>query len=157
MSGLLSPRLPIIVCAALGTFVPAPAEAAVQSDTVLSIAAGAGGVGGLAASIAAVVYAAQERTFDTPWVIVSLISSAICTSTALTLALNTDSGGGAVGTVVLSGFAIWPAYWTIRGATSGVPPGAPLDAPPYMEPMPPLSIPSLLPPVFDPATGRARF
>ena len=107
--------------------VPARADVIDGSNPVIVFAVAAGGVGGLTTSIAATVYALDDRTFDSGWVVTSLLSSAICGAFFVSLAADAASNGAELGhfTGMLSfgTFTVWPVVWTVRTAMADVEPG----------------------------------
>ncbi len=105
----------------------------IDGDNPAAISAVAvGSLGGLTASIAALVYTVQDRSFDSGWVILSLFSSAICGSFAMAIFVDMlETGGGEFSTVGVLSYLIlagWPLYFTVKSALNEAPPGSPFDA-----------------------------
>lgn len=91
---------------------------------------------GLTNSVATVVYAVQNRSFETPWVVSSFVSTAACGAFAVGIAVNVDEGGNSNQLLAAIPFlllAIVPASWSIRGALSEVGPGERFDTLPPLE------------------------
>lgn len=116
-----------LACIAALVALAAPAEAAGLPNEVSFTLYGVGAASGLASTIAAIVYAAQGRSFDSGWVVAALISSALCLGGAIGLAPFAEDPGALVGVIGNVGLAAFPLYWTGRSALAEVPPGAPLD------------------------------
>lgn len=113
------------------------AEDVVSDDPVITTAAVLGTLGGLTTSIAAIVYAAEDRTFDDAWVVTSLFTTAICGAMSVAMALDAPNTGGAlpiIGTMFFGTLAGWPLYWTAKSALADADPGEPFDAPFDVEP-----------------------
>jgi hypothetical protein len=106
------------------------ARAAVIEGPVAGTAVALGTIGGMATSVAAIVYAFDNRAFDTSWVITSLITSAICgsTSVALMVSGDVDSFWGVTGVMFYAALTIWPGYYVVRTSLSSVDPGDRFDA-----------------------------
>lgn len=124
---------PLVASALALCFVTTPAEAEVVKDHPVYIAAVAAGFfGGLGNSVAAIVYAAQDRSFHSPWVMSTLFSTAVCATFSGTLIYDSAQSGatplGIVGTITFLAFAIWPAAWLVRSSLSEVAPGQRFDA-----------------------------
>lgn len=89
-----------------------------------------GTVAGLTNAIAAVVYSAQNRAFDTPWVVSTFVSTAACGAFSVGLAIESGRTGDELllaPAVLYLSLAAWPAAWAVRGALDEAPPGARLD------------------------------
>ena len=95
--------------------------------------ASVGGVGGIANTIGALVYAIQDRSFHSPWIGTIVLGSSICGALAGQLIIDAKNGEGsiALNVVGIVGFIIasaWPAAWLIRSALSDVPFGERFDS-----------------------------
>ena len=110
------------------------AEAEPVRDHPFYIAvASVGGVGGIANTIGALVYAIQDRSFHAPWIGTIVLGSSICGALAGQLIIDAKNGEGSVALNVVGivGFIIasaWPAAWLIRSALSDVPFGEKFDS-----------------------------
>jgi hypothetical protein len=124
--------LALSICSA-AILVGAEARADVVEDNAATMTiVGLGVVGGIATSIAAIVYAVDDRSFDSPWIVASLFSAAVCGAMTVALIADTAGGTGDKTTSVLSIFAlvpatIWPTFWTVRTAIADVEPGERFD------------------------------
>lgn len=90
----------------------------------------AGTVAGLTNAVAAVVYSAQNRSFDTGWVISTFVSTAACGAFSVGLALEANETGDEfllLPALFYLSLAAWPGAWAIRGALDEAAPGERLD------------------------------
>jgi hypothetical protein len=122
--------LPLTVLIALLT--PEAQAEPVRDHPFYIAVASVGGVGGIANTIGALVYAIQDRSFHTPWVATIVLSSSICAAMAGQLIIDAKNGEGSVALNVVGivGFlvaSLWPAAWLMRSALSDVPFGEPFD------------------------------
>ncbi len=107
-----------------------PARALSEEQQAVGISvASVGAVGGLVTSIAAIVYATRGRAFDTPWVVASLFSAALCVANAIT-AGTSDIDGAVPIAIGVGAVGAWPLAYTIRSALSEAAPGELFDPPP---------------------------
>jgi hypothetical protein len=116
---------------ALARAAPAEAQVIDGNAEVQGVVLAVGTLAGLTNSVATVVYAAQNRSFDHGWVISSFVSTAVCGAFAVGLTAEaSDTGEGAlvVSALVYYVLALWPGAWTLRGALSEVAPGERFDA-----------------------------
>lgn len=133
--------LPIIAGILALPVAASPAEAEVIEDHPVYIAAVAAGfAGGLGNSVAAIVYAAQGRSFHSAWVVSTLFSTAVCATFSGSLIYDSAQTGatplGVVGMITFLAFSIWPTAWLVRSSISEVGPGQRFDsevAPPKSE------------------------
>lgn len=158
----LSALVPVLAVAS-AVAGPRPAQASVDPDPVIGGAVLLGFFGGLTTTTAAIVYAAEGRAFDSPWVVASAISSAICGATAVSFAHDGFRYGHGTFTIITSltfgVLAAIPGYFTVRSALSEAEPGElfPIDPPPVSAALrDPLSEARALPPL-PPVSGAFTF
>jgi hypothetical protein len=122
----------ISIAVAIGLFAGEARAEPVRDHPFYIAVASVGGVGGLANTIGALVYAIQDRSFHSPWVATIVLSSSICAAMAGQLIIDAKNGEGSVALNVVGivGFlvaSLWPAAWLMRSALSDVPFGEPFD------------------------------
>ena len=124
--------IPLIAALAM----PSAARADIVKDHPFYIAVlSVGGISGIANSIAALVYAIQDRSFHAPWIGTTMFGSAVCAVAAGALIIDAKNGDGSVALNVVGivGFlvlSLWPIGWVTRSALSDVPLGDKFDAVP---------------------------
>ena len=133
---------------------PGPARAEVINEhPAYWVIVGLGTVGGLANSISAIVYAAQKRSFDTPWIVTTFISTAICAVWTGQLIYDAGDAGATIfnvgGAFIYAGLTVWPATWALVSSLYDAEPGEHLPAPePTKDPVEALRPRSPRAPVF---------
>lgn len=117
---------------ALALFSAQPAHAdSIEGSAVIISVVTLGTIGGLTTTISALVHSLDDRTFESPWVVASLFSAAICGSVTVSLLATGDTGSGfwgVVGTFFYAGLTGVPTYWVLRTALADVDPGERFDA-----------------------------
>jgi hypothetical protein len=119
-----------MIAAAL-VYAPAARADAVEGTAVMVSVVTIGTVGGLATSISTLVHALDRRTFEGPWVVASMFTSAVCGTVAISFIASGDAGSGGwgvVGTMFYLGLTAVPTYWVIKSALADVDPGERFDA-----------------------------
>lgn len=84
-------------------------------------------VGGVASTIAAFIYMVNDRSFHSAWVIVSLVTSAMCLGTSIGLIPYAGDTGALIGVIGNVALAALPIYWTTQTALAEVEPGQPMS------------------------------
>ncbi len=107
-----------------------PQTALAGPGAEIPIVATIGGLLGVTNNIAAIVYAANDQSFHTPWIVSSCFSTAVLTALSANLFVETaDNPNGTVltpiGALILLGLAAWPAAWSVVSSLSDVEPGDP--------------------------------
>lgn len=112
----------------------APAEASVvegdQPELLVPVVAGS--LGGIATSIAAIVYALDDRAFDDAWILGSMFSTAVSGAMFAGFLANAPNQPGSetlLGALFFGALTAWPAYWTVKTALAEVEPGERFDSP----------------------------
>jgi hypothetical protein len=123
-------RAAALLLASVLALAPAVARADVSDQTsiVAGVMVGLGTAGALATSIAALVYAADGRAFDTPWIVAALFSAAFCVAAGIGV-IAADYGGAPLIAPTYFALAAWPLGWSVRSAFAPAGFGEPLDAP----------------------------
>lgn len=120
----------LVLLGVLGMPSAALAQVVDPTNPVQGLTLSIGTLAGLTNSVATLVYAVQGRSFDTPWVVSSFLSSAICGAFAVGLTLESaEVGEAGIFAAALAYYllALGPAGWAVRGALHEAAPGQPFD------------------------------
>jgi hypothetical protein len=117
----------MLIAAAISVL-PNAAHAQVKDHPVYIGIVSVGALGGLTNSIAALVYAIDNRSFHEPWIGTTLFSSAVCGAFAGQLMYDAANGNGKPAFLItgIIGFlvmTIWPAAWVTYSALADAPLG----------------------------------
>jgi hypothetical protein len=117
------------------------ASAQVKDHPVYIGVVSAGAIGGLTNSIAALVYAIDNRSFHEAWIGTTLFSSAVCGAFAGQLMVDAANDRGKpafviTGIISFLVMSIWPAAWVTYSALADAPLGERFSEEPAVEEAP---------------------